>query len=89
MEEHVARSPKPSEIRPSGGNAGRPGDEARQEDATSPEHTGGGEMGNDAAAESSADPWSESDAGHPDESSSDTLDQHPQPDDETTRSPGV
>jgi hypothetical protein len=44
-------------------------------------------MENDPVVEGSADPWAESDAGHPDESSSDSLDQHLQPEDETTRDP--
>jgi hypothetical protein len=44
----------------------------------------GGAMVDDPVIEGSADPWAETDAGHPDESSSDSLDQHPQPEDETT-----
>jgi hypothetical protein len=44
-------------------------------------------MENDPVVEGSADPWAESDAGHPDESSSDSFDQHPQPEDETTQDP--
>ena len=47
----------------------------------------GGAMVDDPVVEGSADPWAESDAGHPDESSSDSLDQHLQPEDETTRDP--
>jgi hypothetical protein len=88
MEEDMARNPKAPESRSSGGNAGHPGSETSQENAITPERTSGGEMSNDAAAESPADPWAESDAGHPDESSSDSLDQHPQPEDEAPPRPG-
>ena len=41
----------------------------------------------DPVVEGSADPWAETDAGHPDESSSDSLDDHPQPEDEAPRNP--
>ena len=43
----------------------------------------------DALVEGSADPWAETDAGHPDESASDSLDHHPQPEDEAPRTPGA
>ena len=42
----------------------------------------GGATEEDAVVEGSADPWAESDAGHPDESASDSLDDHPQPEDD-------
>jgi hypothetical protein len=42
----------------------------------------------DPVVEGSADPWAETDAGHPDESSSDSLDDHPQPEDEAPPRPG-
>ena len=48
----------------------------------------GAAMEDDAVVEGSADPWAETDAGHPDESASDPLDDHPQPEDEAKRSPG-
>jgi len=46
-------------------------------------------MENDPVVEGSADPWAEADAGHPDESSSDSLDDHPQPEDEATPNRGT
>ena len=49
----------------------------------------GGATADDPVVERSADPWAESDAGHPDESSSDSLDQHPQPEDEATPNRGA
>ena len=49
---------------------------------------GGGAMEDDAVVEGSVDPWAETDAGHPDESSSDSLDHHPQPEDEAPPRPG-
>ncbi len=49
---------------------------------------GGGAMEDDPVVEGSADPWAETDAGHPDESSSDPLDHHPQPEDEAPPRPG-
>ncbi len=49
---------------------------------------GGGATEDDALVEGSADPWAETDAGHPDESASDPLDDHPQPEDEAKRGPG-
>ena len=48
----------------------------------------GGATEEDAVVEGSADPWAESDAGHPDESASDFLDDHPQPEDEAPPRPG-
>ena len=48
----------------------------------------GGATEDDPVVEGSADPWAETDAGHPDESASDSLDDHPQPEDEPTRRPG-
>ncbi len=49
---------------------------------------GGGATEDVALVEGSADPWAETDAGHPDESSSDSLDQHPQPEHEATPNRG-
>ena len=49
----------------------------------------GGAVEDDALVEGSADPWAETDAGHPDESSSDSLDDHPQPEDEATPNRGA
>ena len=49
---------------------------------------GGGATEDDALVEGSADPWAETDAEHPDESSSDSLDDHPQPEDEAPPRPG-
>jgi len=49
---------------------------------------GGGATEDDPVVEGSADPWAESDAGHPDESASDSLDDHPQPEDEAPPRPG-
>ncbi len=48
----------------------------------------GGATEDDALVEGSADPWAETDAGHPDESASDPLDHHPQPEDEAPPRPG-
>jgi hypothetical protein len=48
----------------------------------------GGAMEDDPVVEGSADPWAETDAGHPDESSSDSLDDHPQPEDEAPQRSG-
>jgi hypothetical protein len=48
----------------------------------------GGATEDDALVEGSADPWAETDAGHPDESASDSLDDHPQPEDEAPPRPG-
>ena len=48
----------------------------------------GGATEEDSVVEGSADPWAESDAGHPDESASDSLDDHPQPEDEAPPRPG-
>ena len=49
---------------------------------------GGGATEDDPVVEGSADPWAETDAGHPDESASDPLDDHPQPEDEAPPRPG-
>ncbi len=49
---------------------------------------GGGATEDDPVVEGSADPWAETDAGHPDESASDSLDHHPQPEDEARPRPG-
>ena len=49
---------------------------------------GGVAMEDDPLVEGSADPWAETDAGHPDESASDSLDHHPQPEDEAPPRPG-
>jgi hypothetical protein len=81
----MARNPSASAEQPNGG--GQQGGKARPNDPTGPGRAEGNGMENDPVVEGSADPWAESDAGHPDESSSDSLDQHPQPEDETTRDP--
>ena len=49
----------------------------------------GGATEEDSVVEGSADPWAESDAGHPDESASDSLDDHPQPEDEAPPNRGT
>ena len=49
---------------------------------------GGGATEDDPVVDGSADPWAETDAGHPDESASDSLDHHPQPEDEAPPRPG-
>jgi hypothetical protein len=49
---------------------------------------GGDATEDDPVVEGSADPWAETDAGHPDESASDSLDDHPQPEDEAPPRPG-
>ena len=49
---------------------------------------GSGAAEDDPVVEGSADPWAETDAGHPDKSSSDPLDDHPQPEDEAPTRPG-
>jgi hypothetical protein len=49
---------------------------------------GGDALEDDPVVEGSADPWAETDAGHPDESASDPLDDHPQPEDEAPPRPG-
>ena len=49
----------------------------------------GGAAEDDPVVEGSADPWAETDAGHPDESASDSLDDHPQPEDEAPPKPGA
>ncbi len=48
----------------------------------------GAAVEDDPVVEGSADPWAETDAGHPDESASDPLDDHPQPEDEAPPRPG-
>ena len=50
---------------------------------------GGGATEDDPVVVGSADPWAETDAGHPDESASDPLDDHPQPEDEAPSRPGA
>ncbi len=82
----MARNPSASEGRPRGG-AGRRGGEAKREDATAHERQGSA-VEDDPVVEGSADPWAETDAGHPDESASDSLDHHPQPEDEAPPRPG-
>jgi hypothetical protein len=70
--------------------AGRRGGKARQDDAAAPARATEGEPDTAAAAvEGAADPWAESDAAHPDECSSNSPDQHPQPGDEATRDRGA
>ncbi len=70
---------------------GHPGDDpeprrekARQDDPSDSGRAESGGMEDDPVFEGSTDPWAEADAGHPDESASDSLDQHPQPEDEAT-----
>ncbi len=84
----MASKPSASESGRSSG-ARDPGGEARQKGPTAPERAGSGGMEDDPVVESSSDPWAESDAGHPDESSSDALDQHPQPEGEAGQNPGA
>ena len=48
----------------------------------------GGATEDDPLVEGSADPWAETDAGLPDESASDPLDDHPRPEDEARPRPG-
>jgi hypothetical protein len=84
----MARNPSASATG-SNGLVGRRGGKARPEDIASPGRAESGGMEDDPVVESSADPWAEADAGHPDESSLDSPDQHPQPEDETARNPGA
>jgi hypothetical protein len=56
--------------------------------ATTEQDTLGGATADDPAFAGSADPWAETDAGHPDENATDSLDQHPQSDDEAKK-PGT
>jgi hypothetical protein len=84
----MAKDPSASQGHPSGGTERR-GGKARPDDLTSPGRVEGGGMEDDPVVEGSADPWAEADAGHPDESSSDSLDQHPQPEDEATPNRGA
>ena len=49
---------------------------------------GSGAMEDDPVVAGSADPWAETDAGHPDESASDSPDHHPRPEDEAPPRPG-
>ncbi len=50
---------------------------------------GSGVMEDDPVVEGSADPWAETDAGHPDESASDPLDDHPRPEDDAAPNRGA
>ncbi|HYI81612.1 MAG TPA: hypothetical protein VEX11_00195 [Acetobacteraceae bacterium] len=85
----MARNPSASESHPGGGSVGQQGGRGQPDNSTAPgRDEGGGAMPDDPALEGSADPWAETDAGHPDESSSDSLD-HPQPEDEATPNPGT
>jgi hypothetical protein len=78
----MAKDPSASEGRPGGGGAGRRGGKAGR-DAAAPQRTeSGGAVEDDPVVEGSADPWAEADAGHPDESASDTLEHHPQSENE-------
>jgi len=84
----MAKDPSASEGRPGDGGAGRRGGEAGRDDAAPERTESGGAVEDDPVVEGSADPWAESDAGHPDESASDSLDDHPQPEDEATPNRG-
>jgi hypothetical protein len=84
----MARTPSASVNGPNG-SAGRRGGKVRPDDPTSPERVESGGMEDDPVVESSADPWAEADAGHPDESSLDSPDQHAQPEDETANNPST
>jgi len=84
----MVKNPRASQGHPSGGTERR-GGKARPDVPTGPGRAGGGGMEDDPAVGGSADPWAESDAGHPDENSSDSPDQHPQPEDEVTPNRGA
>jgi hypothetical protein len=85
----MAKDPSLSE-RPRGtGEAGRRGGEARREDAAAPGSGRGGAGDADPVGGASGDPWAEADAPRPDENAMDSLDQHPQPEDEPKRHPGA
>jgi hypothetical protein len=56
--------------------------------ATTEQDALGGATADDSVFAGSADPWAETDAGHPDENAADSPDQHPQSDDET-KNPGT
>lgn len=84
-EEDMAKKPSAlSKRSPAGPNAGPGGN---QRDAVTEQATTGGAMADDSVIASSSDPWAETDAGHADESASDSLDQHPQPEDEAAQNP--
>ena len=79
----MAKNPNASQERPGDGAEPRR-EKVQPGDPTDSGRAESGGMEDDPVVEGSADPWAESDAGHPDESASDSLDQHPQPEDETT-----
>ncbi len=83
----MARSPSASHER-NGSGAEPRREKARQDDPTDSGRPESGGMEDDPVVEGSADPWAETDAGHPDESASDSLDDHPQPEDEAPPRPG-
>ena len=85
----MARNPSASERRRGGGSAGRRGGQPARDDATAPGRAGGGAVEEDPLGEASGDPWAEADTPHPDENAMDSLDQHPQPEDEPKRNPGA
>lgn len=83
----MVRNPSTSEGH-SGGSSPAGGQERQRENTNSRERNKGGAIENDPTVEGSGDPWAEAEAKHPDEGSSDSLEQHPQADDRTTRNPG-
>ena len=87
--EDMARNPSASAGRPGGGGAGRRGGKARRDNTAAPGRAeGSGAVEDDPVVDGSADPCAETDAGHRDESASDPLDDHPQPEDEAPQRPG-
>jgi hypothetical protein len=78
----MARNPSVSAGQPD--CDGQQGGKARPDDPIGSGQAESGGMEDDPVVEGSADPWAETNAGHPDESASDSLDQHPQPEDEAT-----
>ena len=85
----MARNPSVSGSLPGDRSAGQRDGKARPDNAAVRGcEAGGGAAEDDAAVEGAAEPWAETGAGHPDESSSDSLDHHPQPEDEAPRTTG-
>jgi hypothetical protein len=89
-ENDMAKQPSTSsQAHSAGSSAAGPKGKVTQRDATAEQPTTSGTADDDPALAGSADPWAETDAGHPDENASDSLDQHPQSDDEASRNPGT
>ena len=85
----MARTPSVSGSLPGDRSAGQRDGKARPDNAAvRGRDAGGGAAEDDAAVEGAADPWAETGAGHPDESASDSLDDHPQPEDDAPPRPG-